>query len=81
MDEILSKLTEVMLAETPLPEGFSSREIVRRAIEFEGPPRVPYSFIDPLQTDFFEAVVLDVVRHPPSRGGKGGEFGSVYFDL
>jgi len=80
MDETLSKLTEMMLAETPLPEGFSSREIVRRAIAFEGPPRVPYSFISPLQSDFFEAVVLDVVRQSPRRGGTGAEFGSVYHD-
>jgi hypothetical protein len=80
MDEILSKVTEMMLAATPAPEGLSSREIARRAIAFEGPPRVPYSFINPLQTDFFEAVVLDFVRHPPRRGGKGAEFGSVYHD-
>jgi hypothetical protein len=80
MDEILSAVTEMMLAATPVPEGFSSREIVRRAIAFEGPPRVPYSFISPLQTDFFEAVALDVVRQPPRRGGKGAEFGGVYHD-
>jgi hypothetical protein len=80
MDEILSKVTEMMLAPAPVPEGFSSREIVRRAIAFEAPPRVPYSFFDPLQSDFFEAVALDVVRNPPSRGGQGAEFGSVYQD-
>lgn len=80
MDEILSRVTEMMLAAAPAPEGFSSREIVRRAIDFEGPPRVPYSFFNPLQSDFFEAVALDVVRNPPSRGGKAAEFGGVYHD-
>src|SRR3989304_4592634 len=35
----------------PTPPGFTSREIVRRAIEFDGPPRIPHSFIQPLEAD------------------------------
>jgi len=51
-----------MLAEylrpTPTPDGFTSREIVRRAIEFDSPPRIPYSFTDPLESDFFELATI-----------------------
>ena len=38
----------------PTPQGFTSHEIVRRAIEFDDPPRIPYSFIEPLESDFVE---------------------------
>jgi len=46
------------LKPVPTPPGFTSREIVRRAIEFEGPPRIPYSFIQPLESDFVELAVV-----------------------
>jgi uroporphyrinogen decarboxylase len=48
----------------PTPPGFTSREIVRRAIEFADPPRIPYSFIEPLESDFVElgAVVATTGR-------------------
>lgn len=42
----------------PTPPGMTSREIVRRAIEFAGPPRIPYSFIQPLESDFIELAVV-----------------------
>jgi len=48
------KLAEPYLKPVPTPAGFSSRDIVRRAIEFDDPPRVPYSFIQPLESDFVE---------------------------
>ena len=48
---------EAYLKPVPTPEGFTSREIVRRAIEMDGPPRVPYSFIQPLESDFVELAV------------------------
>jgi len=53
----------------PTPPGFTSREIVRRAIEFDGPPRVPYSFIQPLESDFVELAAVapgdaDISRVP-----------------
>jgi hypothetical protein len=51
-------LLATYLRPTPAPEGYTSREIVRRAIEFEDPPRIPYSFVDPLESDFFELAVL-----------------------
>jgi hypothetical protein len=46
------------LAPVPTPEGFTSREIVRRAIEFDNPPRVPYSFVEPPQSDFVELAIV-----------------------
>ncbi len=42
------------------PPGFTSRDIVRRAIEMDGPPRVPYSFIQPLESDFVELAMAAV---------------------
>ena len=42
----------------PTPPGFTSHEIVRRAIEFDGPPRIPYSFIQPLESDFTELAAV-----------------------
>jgi len=33
------------LGRVPTPKGVSSREIVRRAIEFDDPPRIPYYFL------------------------------------
>jgi hypothetical protein len=46
------------LKPVPTPEGFTSREIVRRAIEFDSPPRIPYSFIEPLESDFVELAAI-----------------------
>jgi hypothetical protein len=80
MDERLNALTEAMLTPVPTPEGTTSREIVRRAIEFDAPPRVPYSFMSPLQTDFFEATWLNVVREARSGRPSGAELGEVYHD-
>jgi uroporphyrinogen decarboxylase len=51
-------LLATYLRPTPAPEGYTSREIVRRAIEFDHPPRIPYSFVDPLESDFLELAVL-----------------------
>jgi len=52
-DKLLS-LAEPYLRPVSTPQGFTSREIVRRAIEFDDPPRLPYSFIEPLESDFVE---------------------------
>jgi hypothetical protein len=57
VDRLLS-LAEAYLRPVPTPQGFTSREIVRRAIEFDDPPRVPYSFIEPLESDFVELAVF-----------------------
>ena len=47
------------LAPQPAPAGTTSRDIVRQAIRCEGPPRVPYSFVEPLRSDFFELAELE----------------------
>jgi len=51
-------LLATYLKPAPVPDGFTSHEIVRRAIEFDGPPRIPFSFIQPLQSDFFELAAI-----------------------
>lgn len=53
IDALLS-LGEEYLAPVATPEEFTSRDIVTRAIGFEGPPRIPYSFVKPLASDFVE---------------------------
>jgi uroporphyrinogen decarboxylase len=52
------KLLAIYLKPVPTPDGMTSREIVRRAIEFDSPPRVPYSFVQPLESDFCELAVI-----------------------
>lgn len=51
-------LLQQYLKPVPTPSGFTSREIVRRAIEFDSPPRIPYSFIEPLESDFLELAAI-----------------------
>lgn len=58
---VAEKLVDALkgyLAPVPTPEGFTSREIARRAIEFDNPPRIPYSFVEPLQSDFVELAII-----------------------
>lgn len=48
-----------LLRSVPTPKGYSSYEIVRRAIEFDNPPRIPYCmFYHPTRTDVFEVAFL-----------------------
>ncbi len=47
------------LTPTAVPPGTTPREIVRRAIHFRRPPRIPYSFQSPWGTDFFELCELE----------------------
>jgi len=64
------------LKPVPTPPGFTSREIVRRAIEFEGPPRIPYSFMQPLESDFVELAVVA----PGDADISGVQKGELVFD-
>jgi hypothetical protein len=80
IDERLEALTRALLAPVPTPDGMTSREIVRRAIEFDGPPRIPYSFMSPLVSDFFEGAVLTVVRKPPGGKPDGAQMSDLYRD-
>jgi len=63
----------------PVPAGLTSRDLVARAIRFQDPPRIPYSFIHPLEGDFFEVILADRL----SGGGASNrppELGAVYYD-
>lgn len=64
-------LLQAYLKPVPTPPGVTSREIVRRAIEFDGPPRIPYSFIQPLESDFVELAVATPSRIDMSNVPKG----------
>ena len=78
----LQAVVGALLAPAPTPDGITSREIVRRAIAFEHPPRVPYSFISPLQSDFFESAVLRAFGGPQGFRAKppDAKLGDVYHD-
>lgn len=66
------------LAPAALPPGISSREIVRRAIDFERPPRVPYAFRPPRGSDFFELCELERLLDDAS--GPSRAPGETYVD-
>jgi uroporphyrinogen decarboxylase len=56
--DVLVSVFQAYLDAVPTPPGFTSREIVRRAIERDNPPRVPYSFVDPFESDIAEVSYL-----------------------
>ena len=57
-EDILVSVFQAYLEPVPTPPGFTSREIVRRAIERDDPPRIPYSFVDPFESDIAEVSYL-----------------------
>jgi len=67
----LVDLFQIYMAPVPTPVGLTSREIVRRAIEFDHPPRIPYSFVDPIASDFLELLVLLVAGDPVAAAPAG----------
>jgi hypothetical protein len=71
---------EKLLEPEPTPSGMSSREIVRKAIEFDGPPRLPYSFIYPLKSDFFEAAALTYLLALQGNRQPKAELGDLRYD-
>ncbi len=58
MNEGIRSLINAYSMPMPAPEGCTNRDIVRQAINREAPPRIPYSFVHPLKSDFFETAVL-----------------------
>ncbi len=66
------------LTPVPTPAGLSSRELVRKAIEFDNPPCLPYSSMSPLSGDFCEYRVLEIVASLFQKDKK--PFGTVYYD-
>lgn len=61
------------LAPTPLPAGMLSRELVRRAIAREAPPRLPFSLLMPVRSDFFELADLQRAIGPERARPPHGE--------
>jgi len=57
-EDVLVSVFQAYLEAVPTPPGFTSREIVCRAIERDNPPRVPYSFVDPFESDIAEVSYL-----------------------
>jgi len=75
----IPRFLEEYLQPQPTPPGLTSRDLVRKAIEFEGPPRIPYSFLAPHGSDFFEAIMVSgLVRGP--RVTPPREKGEIYYD-
>lgn len=70
----LLSLLQRYLEPVPVPAGFTSREIVRRAIEFADPPRVPYAFVEPLQSDVAHLLVAQLFSGRKDRNIPQGEF-------
>lgn len=60
------KLKEA-LSIVPTPGAATSRELVQQAIEMKGPARIPYSFVQPLQSDFFELAEVKRQFEPKSQ--------------
>jgi uroporphyrinogen decarboxylase len=56
----------------------SSRDLVKRTITFQSPTYIPYSFIEPMESDFCESVAIWVLTG--SATGKKREIGSTYRD-
>ncbi|MBW2062144.1 MAG: hypothetical protein JRI95_11370 [Deltaproteobacteria bacterium] len=79
MNEAMGAIIEEYLKPRPTPPGMTNRDMVRQAIEFDDPPRIPYSFVIPFQSDFFEVIVADALLRG-SRWHKPRKKGDVYYD-
>ena len=67
------RILRAYLAATPLPPASTSRELVLRAIGFDSPARIPYSFSRPLRSDFCElAFVEEMLGTGPVRPREPG---------
>jgi hypothetical protein len=80
VDAELEQILLGYLEPLPAPRGMNSREIVRKAIEFDSPPRIPYSFFRPLRSDFCELVILEEAILGGIAGRPPGRVGEVYRD-
>ncbi|MGA3086815.1 MAG: uroporphyrinogen decarboxylase family protein [Thermodesulfobacteriota bacterium] len=79
MEISIPRFLEQYLEPQPAPPGLNSFEIVRRAIEFQGPPRIPYSFLAPHGSDFFEAIIVSGLVSE-SKVLPRREKGAIYYD-
>jgi len=80
MTTVPEGLMERLLEPQPVPPGMNSREIVRRAIAFDDPPRFPYSFMLPMKTDFFETGVLEWLERGQQKPESPSQLGDVHYD-
>ena len=70
--------TQEALSVVPTPEGVNSRELVLQAIEMRGPARLPFSFVEPLQSDFFELCELERRLNPHRKLPMGESYTDVW---
>jgi hypothetical protein len=78
--ESIVEATLRQLEPVPTPDGVSSREIVRRAIEFEDPPRIPYYFLfHPSASDMVAIAPLAAARNH-SGAARALTIGQTYVD-
>jgi hypothetical protein len=71
------------LKQVPTPNGITSKEIVVKAIEFENPPRIPYTlFFYPTRGDLFDFFFAKWLRRKPKvkDGFYTDEWGVVWKD-
>ena len=71
------------LKRVPTPKGITSKEIVDKAIEFENPPRIPYTlFFYPTRGDLFDFFFAKWLRSKPKvkDGYYTDEWGVVWED-
>jgi uroporphyrinogen decarboxylase len=69
------------LRRVPTPRGMPSREIVRRAIEFDNPPRIPYYFLyHPSATDMIVIGPLDMASSGGGSTSARRGLGDTYID-
>ena len=63
----------------PLCKGMTSREIVRRVVEFDDPPRIPFSFVmNPNRADLITLAIIPPGE--PADKPQAMEIGSTYVD-
>ena len=79
MDEGFKKIIEEYSKPLQHSDSISSIEMARKAIEFETPTRIPYSFINPFQSDFFECAIIRELLSTNDKK-KLKNLGDVYYD-
>ena len=68
------------LAPVPTPAGMTSRELVRHAVTFGEPPRIPYACISPLHSDFCELAGFSALTTDGKRQGLPDRKGELAYD-
>lgn len=66
------------LTPAPTPTGLTSRDLVRRAIAYTRPPRLPYALVNPVRGDFFELAPLERALDAPARRTPGTAYDDAW---